>query len=52
MGLSNEERDSIFKIEQVQNETSIYKGKLYYGIDREFTYKTILNTNLLILLIR
>lgn len=47
MGLSNEEIDSIFKIEQVQNETSIYKGKLYYGIDREFTYKTILNTNLL-----
>ena len=47
MGLSNEEKDSIFKIEQVQNETSIYKGKLYYGIDREFTYKTILNTNLL-----
>ena len=46
MGLSNEEKDSIFKIEQVQNETSIYKGKLYYGIDREFTYKTILNTNL------
>lgn len=47
MGLSNEEKDTIFKIEQVQNETSIYKGKLYYGIDREFTYKTILNTNLL-----
>ena len=46
MGLSNEEKDSIFKIEQVQNETSIYKGKLYYSIDRELTYKTILNTNL------
>lgn len=46
MGLMNEEKDAIFEIEQNQNETSIYKGKLYYGIDREFTYKTILNTNL------
>ena len=46
MELSNKEKDSIFKIEQNQNETSIYKGKLYYGIDRELTYKTILNTNL------
>ena len=46
MGLMNEEKDAIFEIEQNQNETSIYKGKLYYGIHREFTYKTILNTNL------
>lgn len=46
MGLSNEEKDSIFEVVQKQNETSIYKGKLYYGIDKEFTYKTILNTNL------
>ena len=47
MGLSNEEKDSIYTVEQLQNETSIYKGKLYYGIGRDFTYKTIINANLL-----
>lgn len=47
MGLSNEEKDSIYTVEQLQNEASIYKGKLYYGIGRDFTYKTVINANLL-----
>lgn len=29
-----------------QNETSIYKGKLYAGISRDITYRDVINVNL------
>ena len=44
--LGNIEKDSIITLNQEEMETSIYKGKLYAGIDRDISYKTILNVNL------
>lgn len=44
--MNNDEKDSIVTTEIIQNETSIYKGKIYAGISRDFTHTTILNVNL------
>lgn len=46
MQLSKEDKDSIITTEMVQNEGSIYKGKLYAGISRDITYTTVINSNL------
>ena len=45
MQISGDEKDSIITTEMVQNENSIYKGKLYAGIERDITYTTIINSN-------
>ena len=44
--LDNEVKDNIIEIENTQKENSIYKGKLYAGIDREIEYLTSINVNL------
>lgn len=44
--MNNDEKDSIVTTEIIQKETSIYKGKIYAGISRDFTHTTILNVNL------
>lgn len=41
-----EEKDSIVTTEIIQNEESIYKGKLYAGLSRDITYETLINYNL------
>lgn len=46
INLSKDEKDSIITINSIQNENSIYKGKLYSGISRDIAYSTIINTNL------
>lgn len=46
IAMSNEERDSIVTTEMSQNETSIYKGKIYAGVSRDFVNATKLNVNL------
>lgn len=46
ISLSKEEIDSIVTADINQNETSIYKGKLYAGISRDITYKNVINVNL------
>lgn len=46
IAMNNDEKDSIVTTEIIQNETSIYKGKIYAGISRDFTHTTILNVNL------
>lgn len=44
--LSNEEIDSTIEVSANNAEESIYKGKLYAGIDRQYTSKTVLDINL------
>ncbi len=44
--MNKEEKDSTITTEMIQNETSIYKGKLYAGLSRDITYTTIINANL------
>lgn len=44
--ISKEEKDSMLTTEISQNESSIYKGKLYSGISRDITYTTIINANI------
>ena len=44
--LSNEEIDSTIKVTANNAEDSIYKGKLYSGIDKQYTSQTVLNVNL------
>ncbi len=44
--LNNEEKDEIIKLEQINREESIYKGKLYFGIDRIIQNKTKIQFNL------
>lgn len=44
--ISKEEKDSMLTTEISQNETSIYKGKLYSGISRDITYTTTINANI------
>ena len=44
--LIKSEKDTIVKSSVIQNETSIYKGKLYAGISRDITYKNIIDINL------
>ncbi len=44
--LNSEEKDAIVTSEIIQNETSIYKGKLYAGVSRDIKYKNIINVNL------
>lgn len=46
VSIDKEEKDSISTVIVNQNETSIYKGKLYAGISRDVTYKNIINVNL------
>ena len=40
------EKNSIVTSNIEQNETSIYKGKLYAGISRDITYRDVINVNL------
>lgn len=44
--LNNIQKDSVITTEIIQNETSIYKGKMYAGIPRDITYKNVINVNL------
>lgn len=44
--ISKEEKDSMLTTEISQNESSIYKGKLYSGISRDIIYTTIINANI------
>lgn len=44
--ISKEEKDSMLTTEISQNESNIYKGKLYSGISRDITYTTVINTNI------
>ena len=44
--LSNEEIDSTIKVTANNAEDSIYKGKLYSGIDKQYTSQTVLDVNL------
>ena len=44
--LNNEIKDEIVKIQASNNESAIYKGKLYSGIERSFETKTKLAVNL------
>ena len=44
--LNSEGKDSVVTLSMEQKENSIYKGKLYYGIDREVSHITTLNVNL------
>lgn len=44
--LDNIEKDSIITTQIEQNERSIYKGKIYAGISREITHKTVVNINM------
>ena len=44
--LSNEEIDSTIKVTANNSEESIYKGKLYSGINKQYTSKTVLDVNL------
>lgn len=44
--ISKEEKDSMLTTEISQNESSIYKGKLYSGISRDITYTTVINANI------
>lgn len=44
--LDNEVRDSVVTLDTKQSEKSIYKGKLYEGIERDISYSTYINVNL------
>lgn len=44
--LDNNEKDNIITTGITQNETSIYKGKIYSGISRDITHTTVLSVNL------
>ena len=44
--LSNEEIDSTIEVTANNSEESIYKGKLYSGINKQYTSKTVLDVNL------
>ena len=44
--LSNEEKDATIEVTASNSEESIYKGKLYSGIDKQYTSKTVLDVNL------
>ena len=44
--ISKEEKDSMLTTEISQNESNIYKGKLYSGILRDITYTTVINANI------
>ena len=44
--LSNEEMDSVIEVTANNVEESIYKGKLYSGIDKQYISKTKLDVNL------
>ena len=44
--LSNEEVDSTIEVIANNSEESIYKGKLYSGIDKQYTSQTVLDVNL------
>ena len=44
--LSNEEIDSTIEVSAKNSEESMYKGKLYSGIDKSYTSQTILDVNL------
>lgn len=44
--ISKEEKDSMVTAEISQNESNIYKGKLYSGISRDITYTTTINANI------
>lgn len=44
--MNNEEKDNIVTAEITQKETSIYKGKIYAGVSRDFVNTTTLNVNL------
>ena len=46
ISLSNEEVDSTISVEATNSEQSIYKGKLYSQIDRQYDSKTTLKVNL------
>ena len=44
--IDGEEKDSVIVANVENNENSIFKGKLYAGIDREFSVKTKIDVNL------
>ena len=44
--LSNEEMDSMIEVTASNSEEGIYKGKLYSGIDKQYTSQTTLDVNL------
>ena len=44
--LSNEEIDSTIKVTIKNSEESMYKGKLYSGIEKQYTSQTVLDVNL------
>lgn len=44
--LNNEEKDAIVELNTVNKEESIYKGKIYAGLDRNYETKTKLMVNL------
>ncbi len=44
--LSNEEIDTTINVSAINSNESIYKGKLYSGIDKQYTSKTTLDVNL------
>lgn len=44
--LDNQEKDEIIQVSSTNSENEMYKGKIYSGIDRQFSSKTKLNVNL------
>ncbi len=44
--LTNAQIDSTIEVTATNSEESIYKGKLYSGIDKQYTSKTVLDINL------
>lgn len=44
--LNNEVKDSVVTLDTKQSEKSVYKGKLYEGIERDISYSTYINVNL------
>ena len=46
VSVSNEEIDSTIEVTVNNAEESIYKGKLYSGIDKQYTSQTVLDVNL------
>lgn len=44
--LTNAQIDSTIEVTATNSEESIYKGKLYSGIDKQYTSKTVLDVNL------
>lgn len=44
--ITKDETDSIITTNMQQSENSIYKGKIYAGLERDITYSTVISSNL------